>query len=183
MRFAVLAVLLVLARPAAADGSESDERSPGAAVALSLVPTLGGIALTAWGSTLDERGDGEEIVVGTGLVIANLGPTFGNVYARDVWNIGLQSRLVGVGVGVIGFVITIRARCYFGFECKNEDLGTLGRVTIGAGALAYVGGAAIEIWNAHRAATEHNAATRRASIALVPVLRPDGGGLALGGSF
>lgn len=175
---AVAAILIALARPAAA---EDTERSPGAAAALSLVPTLGGIAITAWGSTT--RGPEGTKIVAVGLVAANVGPTVGNIYAHDVWNPGLATRLTGVGLGVAGIALVVGSGCFI--ECRgSKTMAELGGAVVIAGGLTYVVGAAIEIGNAYHAAQAHNqrlAAKRE--LAIVPVVRPTDAGLALAGTF
>ena len=175
---AVAAVLIALARPAAA---EDTELSPGAAAALSLVPTLGGIAITAWGSTTHGP-EGTKIVT-VGLVAANLGPTVGNIYAHDVWNPGLATRLTGVGLGVTGIALVVGSGCFI--ECRgNRTMAELGGVVMVAGGLTYVFGAVIEIGNAYSAAKAHNErlAAKR-DLAIIPVVRRTGAGLALAGTF
>lgn len=178
MRFALVLVVLALGRPAIAD--DDTERSPDVAVALSLVPTLGGIAITAWGSTLYEKR--ADTAVAVGLVTANLGPTIGNVYAGDVWNLGLQTRLAGAGFLVVGGAMVLG--CYRE-SCNSSTVAYLGGGMLVVGSLTYVVGAAIEIGNAYGAANAHNMRLeeRRSRLSLVPVVRTTDAGLAIAGTF
>ncbi len=178
LTFVVLAS--ITARAEAQPAREADERSPGVALALSGGITLGGIALTAYGSTLTP-GRSEDTAVALGIITTAVGPTIGNIYAGDVWNAGLGMRLASVGMGLVGVTMIAASQCFI--ECRegSPGLASAGSVVFVGGMVLYGAGTVYEIGNAYAATRRHNARAARTTV--VPVVTAEVAGVSLAGSF
>lgn len=133
--------------------------------------------LTWYGSTLYDTTEAR--VVTAGLIVANLGPTVGNIYAGDVWNHGLQLRLAGVGVGLLGVGLVVASNCVI--ECRgSQGLASVGAGVFAIGGIAYGIGGLAEILNAPDAAQRRSA---RRSVAVAPAIAPGSAGAMIVGTF
>ena len=181
----VLFCLLVPASAFADDAIEpdlepsDDYRSPAVALGLSAGITVGGVALLATASAIQPDNDTEVALVTSGLVLAAVGPTVGNIYAGKVWNRGLQLRLAGLPTGLLGVGIMVAANCYLGCPGSRKAMQIGGGVLL-LGSLLYAVGTVVEIVHAPYAAKQRN---ERRSIAIAPSIAPGNAGVVIGGAF
>jgi hypothetical protein len=125
-------------------------KSPGTALTLSLVPTLAGFVLLAAGSS-PERATTNDWLVGSGLGLMFVGPSFGHAYARDLGSTGLALRLSGAAViGACALVIATSSN-------TNNPGALIGAIGLcGGGAAATLIGIVTDIATAPSAARRYN---------------------------
>ena len=145
-----------------------DEKSPAIALALSAGVTAGGIGMMAGSAQNDNVG-----LAVSGFFVFLAGPSTGHWYAGSIGNGGTMLRLAGLGLFILG--VTQLDLMSVG----GDDDGAAGPLI--AGTVMYGVGSVYEIITAPRAAHEYNREQRR--YALTPLVTPNGGGLALGGTF
>ncbi|HEX7836096.1 MAG TPA: hypothetical protein VF469_01470 [Kofleriaceae bacterium] len=152
-----------------------DERSEDTALLLSLAGTL---ASWTFLFTVPPRFEGDngkvELALAIGASGTLLGPSLGHWYAHSYATRGLGLRLAGAGV--FALALAASSRC-------EDDCNTSGPIT-GAALLAlglYIGGSLDDLVTAPGDARRYN--QRFQSLAVVPMVRPDSGGLLLTGRF
>jgi hypothetical protein len=183
---AVLLPLPAVARAqpgATAPVDQEDDKSPSAALALSLAGTAGGYgALIAAGNT---GSDGLAIAGLAGIVV---GPSLGQIYAGEGGRAAWHSLLrVGAGgVMVYGAMLTM-VDCWDEEDSGGCD-GSAGPILMIGGAVVGIGSTIYSIVDSERAAERHNAEVRHRRLVLVPAPlvgpeRSTGYGVQLGASF
>lgn len=152
----------------------SNAKSPGVATALSLTPTILGLAIGGYGlytANRDPTCVGEQVpgiaqqctdhfplglnltIVGSALLA--FGPSFGHIYNGRVWTTGLKVRLSSVGVAAVGLAIAALSPHDCGeIVCAGEGIGLL--VMIFGGGGTFLVGAGIDALRAHDAVVTRN---------------------------
>jgi hypothetical protein len=177
----ITAVALVLF--AKTSHAESEPKSENVALGLS----LGGTA-ASWGMllvgfpVLDDSLDAPSEVI-VPLVYASfagilLAPSLGHWYAGKFFTRGLGARLLGVGTFMVGVGMAFSGGDHDGNVDNDEGNQGLGAALGLAGLGLFAYGTLHDLWTAPRTAREHNARFQ-----IVPLARPNGGGLALSGRF
>jgi len=199
MRMVVVVLLFLLVTPVSASAQPSSDeetehagrvKDPGKALALALVPIVGGVALMSVGDAVaDDLGEG----VGTSLALAGagvlvIGPSAGHAYAGEWGTAGVLAlgRVGGVALatyGVIGMIGCIE--CDDTVEQDDDDSGAaVGLLLLGTA--VYVGTTVYTIIDAPRAARRTNRrAAARMMVSPTIITTPSGRatGLALVGAF
>jgi len=157
---------------------DADEKSPSAAVALSVgVTTAGVITLLA--------SDSESMSM-VGLGAMYLGPSTGQWYAGEVGGFGLAARAVGAVAVVHGFSQILQSEgdcepeCTAGQHEANRSAGRRGGVLLLTGVGLWIGSSIADVIFAKRAADGWN---ERHAITVAPTLSQHGPGFVLGGRF
>ena len=166
----IITVILWQASIARAEESETDEKSEGAALAMSTVPVVAAVVISiasADSAFDDDPSTGMKVLAGGALVGVTLGPSFGHWYSGEIVSTGLLIRggaiATGIGAG-------------FALESGRDDLGVaLGTVTM----LGFATGVVWDIATARRAAREYNASVQTT---IVP-LTGDTTGVEVAGAF
>jgi hypothetical protein len=196
MRLAVALTTLVLATssamaqpamtspgPAASHGEEVD---PSVALALSLGGTVASYGLI--GAAIGARSG---TLGNIGLVGVLVAPSFGHFYVGKYATRGMLLR----GLGIVTFIVGALADSegcslfYSGHgDPEPEDCGEDFRTPKGtaimiAGMAMFAGGTIDDIVTAPGRARRHNERIRALAVSVTPIVRQDGGGLALVGRF
>ena len=83
VRAILILLAIIVARPAFADPDETENKSLGFAMGLSVGGTVGGIALTAAAFAMDRPSSAAPWLASVGVTAALVMPTAGHWYARD----------------------------------------------------------------------------------------------------
>lgn len=144
--------------------------NPSTAAALSVVGTLGGLALTVFGS---QNSSMRTPMVLLGLAGIAIGPTLGHIYSHHTWNLGLGMRLAGLAAGVIGAALMLQ--CIDGCSAggSTRDQADLGVALFMVGGSSYVVGTIYEIATAPGAADDYNR-DHGVALTLAPLRGRDG---------
>jgi hypothetical protein len=154
----------------------AEPKSENVADALSVSPTLLGLGVAGVGlyiANLDPTCTGDpsvppyyrtckdhfplglSITIAGGVLVA-VGPSLGHIYNGRAWTTGLKVRLVGAGVGALGWAIAALgpSDCDSkGFICPAQAIGIL---VVFGGAGTFVVGAGIDVVTASSAVRERN---------------------------
>lgn len=206
MRWSVLAVAAVLALPTAAvaqpgmtplqppgatepappppeSAATGDTKSENVALALSLGGTLAsyGLFYLAVEREDDGNSDAYPALAMTASFGATFAPGFGHWYAGKFWTRGLGARLAASGVSLIALTWALSECPLFSDEEDCGDTTGAGVLMVGAIGL-WVYGTVDDIVTAPGRVRDYN--KRHATpIAITPILRHDGGGIGLSGTF
>ncbi|HEY1546192.1 MAG TPA: hypothetical protein VGG28_00160 [Kofleriaceae bacterium] len=159
-----LLVLVVLVTGQARTAHADPARDPDLATDLSIASTAGSIALAGAGIAVwnTNAAVGASLVVG-GIASLVVTPAIGHVYGEHrFFTGGTMLRAAGLVMLVVGVGDTVSE--LFCDECSSTPL-----VLAGAGALAIVGGAVIDLATAHSAAARWN---REHGVQIVPMAIP-----------
>jgi hypothetical protein len=155
--------------PASESAPPPGAKSPNVAAALSLPPTIVGMALLGFGlytANRDPTCEGENdfreckdhFPLGFNLSLAGgllltVGPTLGHAYNGRVWTTGLKVRVASLGIAAAGVGVALLSPDCSDIVCPMEGIGML--IVLG-GAATFVVGAGIEAVTAARAVDERN---------------------------
>lgn len=159
-------VIVMAPEPEKPPSLEPAERSPAAALTLSLAGTVAGYGVAAEARTNNR-------LAGAGFVLFLVGPTLGQAYAGNTFNRGLAIRAGGLALVYIGAPLSLASHD----GCCAISSGS-GAALLLTGFLMYLGGSIYEIATAPRAARRFNRAHR-----IEATIAPTTTGLALAGRF
>jgi len=156
--------------PAQPQGELVSER---AALALSLGGTAASWSLLLAASHLSSEGHASGDLAWLGFAGMVLAPSFGHWYAHSYATRGLGLRLAGLGSFTVALALSVR--------CEDGCNGTAieGAALVGLG--LFIAGTIDDIVTAPGEAQRYN--QRLQSVAIVPVIKRDAGGLMLTGRF
>jgi hypothetical protein len=124
-------------------------KSPGTALALSLIPTLGGVALVMAGSSPDHASSTNTWLVGSGVGLLFVGPSLGHAYTRHLGSNGLALRMIGAtAIGGCALLLSLTP------DLVTSYLGAIG--LCGGGGLAVLTGVVFDLVGAPGAARLYN---------------------------
>lgn len=200
----LLAATIVLATAATASAQPSETppartKSPTKALELSAGGTAAGAAAIVAGIAVDEAshqpgaryaGEGLAIAGATTMLVA---PSFGHLYAGDVWTTGLALRAGGVAAMGAGIALFATDHAMTSRECAGDQISNCSlvpatiKLSVAALGLVAVGaGATLDIATAPRAARRYNE-QHALSFTVAPTVMPtrEGtvAGLAVAGTF
>lgn len=173
---------LPAAGPERAAFVSGETKSESVALALSLGGTIGSYALMyfAADAAANEDGDKYEALGTAGALGAVFAPSFGHWYAGKFGTRGLALRGAALGVGLTAMVWAFSECPLFASEDECHDSGGPAILAVGALGL-WIGGTIDDIATAPGRVRAHN--RRVSGLAIVPVVKSDGGSVALTGQF
>ncbi len=166
-----------------------DEVSEDTALALSLGGTVGSYAAIGLAVAMPQ-GEIAGLIGTAGLLGGMFAPSFGHWYSHKIITRGLLLRGGGFVVAIIGAIADSEgcSLVYSGHgdeepaDCGDNFRTAKGTAIMIAGALMFLGGTVDDIVTAPRRARRYNESLRT-TLTLAPLVRTDGGGLALVGRF
>jgi len=153
------------------------ELSETTALLLSLGGTAASWTLVGVAVAMDNQGNSRTAanLAALGLVGTFFAPSFGHWYARSFLSRGLGLRAAGVSTELLAFMVLVVE------GVTGQDNSRLAEGVAIAGAALYVAGTVDDIVTAPGSARRYN--QRFQNLAVVPMIRPDAGGVMLTGRF
>lgn len=150
-----------------------DQVDEDVALGLSLGGTIVSWGLLIGSAYMDDNAEPAGTIGAIGTMFA---PSFGHWYSHKAFTRGMGIRLLGVGVGLVGFGMAIDSA----FDSNNNNDEAAGTVLLLAAGL-YVAGTVDDIATATSTARAYN--TRFQDVAILPSITQHGGGVSLTGRF
>ena len=167
---------------------QAPPKSVATAMWLSLGTTLGGLVLSAIGSSMQGSAScGNGCEPGSALSLVGdvaflVGPSLGHAYAGHTWNTGLAMRVGGLVSFGLGMIVVLP--CAVGGTGDSGSC-TAGVVAATGGAVALLAGTVVEIATVPGAVHDYNRAHAAPVVTFAPVATPRGlaPGVAIAGRF